>query len=229
MDKIKEKIRNIIELMEGAKTEGEAKAATLALQRLLAKHHLSMSDVEIADGENEDEVVETERTLVTEIWQELIAGSLAKNIRCETYCNIRVRQRFYKSDERKKYIVFLGLEEDVFAVKELFNATICAARKLFRSWSKEYRASYNISKITPKQRKQWYIGFAAGIDKALEEQRKSSDEMALALTTPSIVQAYKNDLNLNKSRKNVNIDVDSTFTQGFSTGKDFGSRTKLSA
>lgn len=44
-DALKEKIRKVLALLEGAKTEGEAHAASLALQRLLAKTDLSMEDV----------------------------------------------------------------------------------------------------------------------------------------------------------------------------------------
>ena len=40
-----DKIRKILAMLEGAKTEGEAKAANLALQRLLAKSNLTAEQV----------------------------------------------------------------------------------------------------------------------------------------------------------------------------------------
>ena len=39
-------------------------------------------------------------------------------------------------------VVFIGTEEDVFAVKELYLATIKAAKKLYRQFSKEFRINH---------------------------------------------------------------------------------------
>ncbi len=50
MNNIDEKIRKIVALIDGAATEGEARAASLALQRLLVANNLKLEDINLDDS-----------------------------------------------------------------------------------------------------------------------------------------------------------------------------------
>lgn len=50
MKNIDEKIRKIVALIDGAATEGEARAASLALQRLLVANNLKLEDINLDDS-----------------------------------------------------------------------------------------------------------------------------------------------------------------------------------
>ena len=50
MKNIDEKIRKIVALIDGAATEGEARAASLALQRLLVANSLKLEDINLDDS-----------------------------------------------------------------------------------------------------------------------------------------------------------------------------------
>ena len=225
MEKIKEKIRNIIDLMEGAKTEGEAKAASLALQRLLAKYHLTMSDIEVEGSDNE--VQESEEIAVSEKWKEHLAYCIAKNMRCLAFTRC---YKSYNSSFNVKYtrkVVLVGLKEDLYAVEEFFNATVVVAKKLYRSFSKEFRENSFGKQVSSQQRKSWYFGFVYGLDSALEEQRQSNEEMAIVLQTPKSVEDYFGDLDLVAGQKRSSSVDEDIYNTGYSTGKDYGSRDRL--
>ena len=223
MEKIKEKIRNVIELMEGAKTEGEAKAASLALQRLLVKHHLSMSDIEVGNTTG-SEVQESEEIAVSEKWKRTLAYYIAKNMRCLSYVvTYRLGTKYSKK------VVFVGLEEDICAVKEFFCASISVAKKLYRSFSKEMRENYSCTP-TARQRQSWYLGFAKGLNTALEEQSQSCEEMALALKTPQAVKDYMGTIKFSGRSRSRGSTVDkSAYNAGVSSGRSYGSRDRLTA
>lgn len=50
MKNIDEKIKKIVALIDGAATEGEARAASLALQRLLVSNNLKLEDINLDDS-----------------------------------------------------------------------------------------------------------------------------------------------------------------------------------
>lgn len=50
MKNIDEKIKKIVALIDGAATEGEARAASLALQRLLVANNLKLEDINLDDS-----------------------------------------------------------------------------------------------------------------------------------------------------------------------------------
>ena len=220
---IKEKIQKIKALMEGAKTLGEAEAATLAMQRLLAKYHISMEEINIDNVCNESINEEECDSRITEKWQEYLASSLSENMRCDTF--IKTYKYFNSEMKCCNYVVFIGLETDVCAVRETYLSTIKAMRKLYRNFSSKYRQE-NCSKLSSKERKSWYIGFVEGLDSALKKQANSNDKMSIALQKPFAVEEYMDSLTFKESRRNSKpITVDSkTYKEGFRSGETYGSK-----
>lgn len=75
MKNIDEKIKKIVALIDGAATEGEARAASLALQRLLVANHLTLEDTNLDDSPIEvgEEVCELGRRIPE--WKKILATS----------------------------------------------------------------------------------------------------------------------------------------------------------
>lgn len=80
-----DKIRKILAMLEGAKTEGEAKAANLALQRLLAKSNLTAEQVDALGSEDPSASIEEEPVYIGSndvVWKRMLASAIAENLRC---------------------------------------------------------------------------------------------------------------------------------------------------
>ena len=83
-------IRKIVALIDGAATEGEARAASLALQRLLVANNLKLEDINLDDSPAEvgEEVCDLGRRIPE--WKKTLALVVAANYRCRaytSYCN----------------------------------------------------------------------------------------------------------------------------------------------
>lgn len=85
MNNIDEKIRKIVALIDGAATEGEARAASLALQRLLVANNLKLEDINLDDSPAEvgEEVCDLGRRIPE--WKKTLALVVAANYRCRAY------------------------------------------------------------------------------------------------------------------------------------------------
>lgn len=104
-----DKIRKILAMLEGAKTEGEAKAANLALQRLLAKSNLTAEQVGALGSEDPSASIEEEPVYIGSndvVWKRMLASAIAENLRC------RVMLTAFPDKPRAKIIVFVGHAED---------------------------------------------------------------------------------------------------------------------
>ena len=49
MNPIDSKLKKILAMIDGATSEGEARAASLALQRLLAANNMTLEDIDLTD------------------------------------------------------------------------------------------------------------------------------------------------------------------------------------
>lgn len=226
-DKVKEKLGKVLALLEGAQTEGEANAAALKLQELLAKYNLSMS--EIAGDEGGDEVEERKIDCGTsnQLWKLELAQVIAHNFRCEMFMN---------RCGRRKSAVLVGEAQDVEIAVEVVNAAVKAAMRLFRKWSAkakaDYELAYGFAPDTSKAvfRNGYYFGFVEGMRKAYEEQLANDGELAIVLQTPAVVKAYMDGLGLGKGRKSKPVAVDEgAYCNGRDDGYGYGSCKRIAA
>lgn len=112
-----DKIRKILAMLEGAKTEGEAKAANLALQRLLAKSNLTAEQVGALGSEDPSASIEEEPVYIGSndvVWKRMLASAIAENLRC------RVMLTAFPDKPRAKIIVFVGHAEDAAVASECY-------------------------------------------------------------------------------------------------------------
>lgn len=85
MNPIDSKLKKILAMIDGATSEGEARAASLALQRLLAANDMTIEDIDLTDDVPEvNEAAEELGKRVPE-WVKLLAHVIAKNYRCRYY------------------------------------------------------------------------------------------------------------------------------------------------
>lgn len=85
MNPIDSKLKKILAMIDGATSEGEAKAASLALQRLLAANNMTLEDIDLTD--DAPEVNESAEELGKRVpeWVKVLACVIAKNYRCRYY------------------------------------------------------------------------------------------------------------------------------------------------
>ena len=115
---IDEKIRKIVALIDGAATEGEARAASLALQRLLVANNLKLENINLDDSPAEvgEEVCDLGRRIPE--WKKTLALVVAANYRCRAYTS-------YSNNGRT--VVFVGEGEDSVVASCCFRASANAA------------------------------------------------------------------------------------------------------
>lgn len=133
-----DKIRKILAMLEGAKTEGEAKAANLALQRLLAKSNLTAEQVGALGSEDPSASIEEEPVYIGSndvVWKRMLASAIAENLRC------RVMLTAFPDKPRAKIIVFVGHVEDAAVASECYRLTLKVAQRCLKRYSKSCRDS----------------------------------------------------------------------------------------
>lgn len=221
---LKGKIRKVLALLEGAKTEGEAQAASLALQRLLARGGLDIEDVLDADANVEEgDVVETDCEIggSSSNWKIGLACVIADNYRCELYL---------KTHGRKKTVVFVGLEQDAAISTGCFCATVKAAQRCFRAYCKAFREQHPFADTSRAAFKNgYYLGFVDGLASAYREQVATSSELAICLQTPAAVTRHMDEAHgdLAPSRQRKVTVYGDTFDAGQTDGYGFGRGDRL--
>lgn len=177
-----DKIRKILAMLEGAKTEGEAKAANLALQRLLAKSNLTAEQVGALGSEDPSASIEEEPVYIGSndvVWKRMLASAIAENLRC------RVMLTAFPDKPRAKIIVFVGHAEDAAVASECYRLTLKVAQRCFKLYSKSCRDSgCPIDVTVTAVRNAYYIGFAEGLYDAYSQQVAENSELAICLQVP---------------------------------------------
>lgn len=186
---IKAKAAKILNLLNNAGTEGEAVAASLALQRLLLSNGLTIVDVEVKEDKTEVLDANTGYRSKVEKWELWLANTVAKNYRCET---LRWTRRCGRQKEYQ--IVFLGEGDDAANAVEVYLATRKAALKCLRLFKKSYVAErqerdwwYETSDFSTAERNSYLFGFVQGLSSAYDEQIASDETLALAVVVPKRV------------------------------------------
>lgn len=173
-EKIIVKIKKVLELAKNNPSPEEAKSAALQAQKLLAKYHIDMSEVEDIDLDASESIDEVKVSVGTgKKWKYTLAGVVARNFRC---------RHFYYG---KSTVVFYGHKTDAevasAAFKSLFNLGNKLAQREYLKVKREGGFTYGVFNS-------YVIGFCHGIDSALSVQCT-----ALVLTVPEDVNnAYEN-------------------------------------
>jgi hypothetical protein len=181
-DKIIGKIKKALALAKDNPSDDEAHAAMLAVQRLLAKHNLSMQDVEGIDTTDK----KTKEEMVTDLsgripwWHKKLAYVISENFKCKYFL---VRYGSYSGG-----IVFFGLEEDVTIAKEVFQYARGVIDKLAKSYvGKLYRRGESTKGV----RNIYIEGFLKGLQDKFKEQIEKNNWGLVLVTDALVVQEYE--------------------------------------
>lgn len=234
MNPIDQKIKKIIAMIDGATSEGEARAASLALQRLLVANHMTMDDVDMGTVEPE---VSTQAENVgrrVPTWVKILAGVIAENYRCRYY--ISTSYGAYDLWNCRRTIdavnfIFVGEGKDAAIATGCFRATKHAIESCF----KKFCAARTASGIRGFGRKSgvknsYCLGFIEGLQQSYEEQVKQDETMALAVVVPERVDRYMDEkLTLRKTKRStVTVSSDqSIWDTGKTDGYGFGRGDRL--
>ena len=222
MSEDRDKIRKVLAMLEGAKTEGEAQAASLALQRMLAKTGLTVEDLEAGQDIVREYSVAVAKS-ASAAWQLDLAAVLAENLRCAAY------EKGMRDGTRR--IVFIGAGDDGKVAAECLIAAISAAERCYRRRCREIRAAHpDIDPTRAAARKGYYLGFIGGLDQAFGDQVAGDEELALALQMPQAVREALEAHRLGQARRTRRSVVwEETYTKGREDGYRHGKGTGKAA
>ena len=218
-ERIIEKIRKVLELSKNNPSEEEARAASLQAQKLLAKYHLEIGDIESEEANVED--IGEVKTYVGmgNKWKYCLAGVVSKNFRCRHYYS------------GKDTIVFYGHATDAEVAREVFNFLFNEGNRKAKAKQREAKKIYG---ITNGVFNAYIMGYLKGVQEALEEQCT-----ALVLVVPKEVNEKYEEISTGfKKMKNSGINARTyddmmnychgAKNEGIQHGKDVAGKKKLS-
>lgn len=185
-ESVLKKIRNLFALAGNNPNENEAHAAACKAQELLAKYHLSMSDIK----EENSEAKEGEKISARRHGDRILAAIVAKHYRCMTLQ--------YNGHNGKKEVVFVGEKDDPKIAQTIFLYLRKVMRKGCNDHIKNLERETYLSGIpeSKKRRVIYYYnnGFNTRLAQVLEGHRRklseNDGEYGLILVTPQSVTDY---------------------------------------
>ena len=212
MDKMVEKISNLLDLANNNPNENEALAAALKAQELMAKYHIELADLNHDSGA---EIVEEECRVdgsVPSKWRSNLANIIADNFCCKVY-----HKEMYNfwTGKTVNFVVFYGYEHDAKIAKEVFTFLFNTGIRLARH---EYYMAKKLGKYTKYVMNTYLMGFCEGIREVLAKQCT-----ALMVVTPQeVIDSYE-DMSKGFTKRKTSITTRSDsgiYERGVRDGKD---------
>lgn len=197
--KIIETIKKVWELSQNNPSKEEAQAAALKAQELMAKYHLSISDIDMKDNEIDEIYVEVG---LGHKWKYQLARIVAKNFCCKHF--------LYGKDT----IVFYGHKTDIRIATNVFQNLFYTGNQLA---GKEYRDVKSRGGWTDGLVNSWLSGYLAGIKSVLDAQCT-----ALMIVVPEDVETSyaEKTAGFKKSKtRNIGINDYAMFNKGYTEGR----------
>lgn len=172
-----QKIKKLLALSESS-NEHEAKLAMFKAQELLAKHKISLKEIE--DHKNID-VIEgkTNITFRQGKWKGRLADVIAENFGC---------YHFYRTN-RSHMIIFMGKDEDVTVCTIVLEYAIDCINSVVKKLRYEYQKDGYSTKGLEND---YALGFIEGLSNAFEKQKEANQEWGLVLVRDKeVVEAYE--------------------------------------
>ena len=208
-DKVKELINKLLNVtVENGATENEAIAATLKVQRILAKYDMELSEV---TTDSKEGMTQMECETSNDIWRFGLARTIADNFCVEVYT-------------RNNVLTFYGYKRHCDTAKEVFMALYNFGRKRASEIFKEFR---NQGKRVTGIKNQFYIGFVAGVKSALEAQSRA----LMVITPPEVVDAFADfcsGVHMKNSRPQMSYRADEElYNRGVQEGRNAATRKEI--
>lgn len=157
-----EKLRKLLALTE-SNNEHEALAAARRLHSLLAKHNISMTDLE----RNEDNVGQESINTSVRPWKQLVAQSIARLYFCEFYTS-RLR------NSKNGMFIFVGTEANRMFAMHIFQMVVNTVERESRRESKKLYGKENCTFVNS-----FWTGAQRRITERCEQLIRSAKEGSL--------------------------------------------------
>lgn len=204
IERVIERINKLLLLSDKSRnpSEHEAIAASLQVQKLLAKYNLTLTDV---TGERKEEDVEQSIADVGKgkKWKFALACAIADNFACKVY------------SVGHEQIVFYGYKADIVAARRVFVYLFNVGDKLANQFARKYREENGYADGIYNS---FCKGFVAGVRKELEKQC-----VALAIIVqPKVEETFK--AFSETFTKSVNTTIKANNREAYDTGFVEGKR-----
>lgn len=216
-DKILRVIRKSLALASNNPNANEAQTALLKAQELMAKHNITMGEVEVNQTPKEKVIAKDGATDYKRVvwWEKTLASILSENFRCNYYRTLL---------NNKSKIMFYGLKEDVELVKEAYvfalNQIKFLADHYIKSNGIKGRTKINAVK------NDYISGFLKGLKDMFAEQVQKNNWGLVLVKDALVVQGYKKLSKGFKSSKSSSYSVAENSEargQGYNDGRSFNS------
>lgn len=219
MEEVIRKIRKMLALAnDNAKHSDESDTAMLLAQKMMAKHNISMTDINFDEVENKKNVTEGYGTEYIKLqwWMKSLGKIISDNFKC---------YYFYRTSGSKSRIVFLGLENDVELCKIVYEFAVNA----IKYHSAEYMKRRGVSGdrgITTAIKNDYIAGYINGLGDKFKEQVKTENFLMIIEKDALVVQAYKKKHLVKGRGSTATTRGDSMARQhGYADGKKFSHNT----
>ena len=208
-EKIIEKIKNLVELAQDNPSDEEGQTALLMAQRLMLKHGVSLSQVELHQTENKFETGEAvgRSASVLRWWEKDLSVVISTNFRCYV---IQERNRVTKTS----YLMFFGEKQDAEMAAKVYDAALMFLR-------------YRIDRLpdkSPAYKNSYIQGFILSLGKRFEKQVEESGLMVMP-KKEVLEDLHKRFQNLGKAKtERPQHGFDS---EAFEEGKNHGNNAEI--
>lgn len=170
-----EKIQKLLALAGNNPSESEAESAALKAQELIAKHNITMTEIEDAGDATEEEEDLGYYQIHTgngKAWKFNLAQAIAENFRCK---------RFWFG---RHTVAFYGYETDAQAAREVFTFLFKMGNKLA---TREVNHFHNRGESATGVYNSYVLGFVHGIKSKLDAQCKA----LMIVMAPKVDEGYQ--------------------------------------
>lgn len=166
-DAIVEKIVNLMKRAKGH-DDAESQSSIALAQRLMLKHNISIEEVK---QQSEKSEIKQSHLLMKRVlwWQKMLAANVADHFRCKVMLG-------------HDGLYFVGMNDDADICRVVYDGAAAHIR---------YRRS-QMKDATKEEKRSFILGFMAGLDEKLEEQKnyQSTEELSLMLLVPKEVTDF---------------------------------------
>lgn len=208
-EKIIEKIKNLVELAQDNPSDEEGKTALLMAQKLMLKHDVSLSQVELHQTENKFETGEAvgRSASVLRWWEKDMSVVISSNFRCYV-----VQERDRRTGT--SYLIFFGEKKDAEMAAKVYDAALMYLR-------------YRIKRLpdkSPAYKNSYIRGFILSLGKRFKKQVEEYGLMVLP-KKEVLADMHKRFQNLGKAKtERPSHDFDK---EAFEEGKNHGTDAKI--
>ena len=212
-DKAKDRIDKLLKLAKNNPSEEEGKSALKKARALMAKHLIDESEFENIEEKIESVVSERLSEKYTMWWHRLLSATIAQAFRCKSTSKMEYVAGYSK---RRRVSTLHGLPEDLEIALKIYEYAVDLIEYLSNEYFKKHRNG----------KRPYIIGYLSGLNEVLQKQDEEfSDETALVMCVPVVVNNYVEVLTKGKNAKSPSMSVKTP--EAYCKGREQGLKFKM--